>query len=350
MELGPAGYAAAFAATFAVATAVMPGLRKFALRNDVVDAPDGQRKLQTAPIPYLGGVGIALSVAAVVSVAVLASDTVGEDLVPLLGLLGPAIVLATVGLIDDIRGLGTVTRFVAQSGAGALTAFLMASSGTRGALSGVFWLDAAITMLWVIGVTNALNLLDNMDGLAGGTAGIAGLAFFAVAAANGQYLVAALALSVAGACGGFLIWNRFPARIYMGDSGSLFLGFMLAAIGVRIDLAAAPQPNALVVPVLILAIPILDTSLVVISRLRRGVSPFLGGLDHLSHRLRRTGHTVPGTVALILTAATGAGLLALLISRVNFTYGAVLALAAAVAFTSALVYALRLPESDAIRS
>lgn len=350
MQLDSVAYAASFVATFVVAAAVMPGLRKFALRNEVVDAPDGQRKLQVAPIPYLGGVGIALSVAVVVTVASMATDSAGEDLGPLLGVLGPALLLSVVGLMDDLRGLGTVTRFLAQSAAGALTAFLMASSGTRGALSGVFWLDAAITMLWVIGITNALNLLDNMDGLASGTAGVAGLACFAVAAANGQFLVASLALSVAGACGGFLIWNRFPARIYMGDSGSLFLGFMLAAISVRIDLSEAPQLNALVVPVLILAIPILDTSLVVISRLRRGVSPFLGGLDHLSHRLQRTGRTVPSTVAVIWSAAAGSGLLALLISRVNLMFGSALTLAAAVTFMYALVGALRLPESDAIRS
>lgn len=345
MELGALQYLAAFTAAFVASALATPLMRRIALRRDVVDAPDGERKVQTHAIPYLGGVAIAGSASLVLIVASTLRGNPGNDTRMLLGVLGPALVLSVVGLIDDMRGLMPLPRFMVQGAAAAITAYLMARNGTMGTMTGLFWFDVIITIFWVVGVTNALNLLDNTDGAASGTAGIAGLAFAAIAAANGQFLIAALALALSGSCAGFLVWNRHPARIYMGDSGSLFIGFMLAAIGVRINLVALPQLNAMAIPILVLALPILDTSLVVTSRLSRGISPFVGGLDHLAHRLRRTGLDTRGAVRRIWAAAMCAGVAAFALSRLGASAGAVLTLLCAVAFVSSFVYAYRLPES-----
>ena len=345
MELGVVQYLAAFIAAFAAAGVATPLMQRIALHRDVVDAPDGGRKVQTQAIPYLGGVAIAGSASLVLIVAAAMRGHGNSDLRLLLGVLGPAIALSAIGLVDDIRGLPPLPRFLAQSIAGAVTAYLMARAGTMGAITGLFWVDVMVTMLWVIGVTNALNLLDNMDGAASGTAGIAGLGFAAIAAANGQFLIAALAITLAGSCAGFLMWNHHPARIYMGDSGSLFIGFMLAAIGVRINLVALPSLNAMAIPILVLALPILDTSIVVVSRIARGISPFVGGLDHLAHRLRRTGLGVRGAVRVIWFGGATTSALAFALSRLAAGAGAALVIACAVAFGSLFVYAYRLPES-----
>ena len=345
MILGGWQYLAAFVAAFVASTLATPLMRRLALHRDAVDSPDGGRKVQATAIPYLGGIAIAGSASAVLLAASALRGNPGNDARLLLGVLGPAIVLSVVGLIDDLRGLTPLPRFVAQSGAGAVTAYLMARAGTMGSVTGHFWMDVLVTMFWVIGVTNALNLLDNMDGAASGTATIAGLGFAAIAAANGQFLIAALAIALAGSCAGFLVWNHHPARIYMGDSGSLFIGFMLAAIGVRINLVSLPQVNALAVPILVLGLPILDTSLVVASRIQRGLSPFVGGLDHLAHRLRRAGLGVRGAVRSIWLGAALAGAAAFAVSRLGALPGAVLVACCAVAFGATFMYAYRLPET-----
>lgn len=346
MQLGGTEYAATLLGTFVISAAVTPLLRRYALRTRIVDAPDGDRKLQATPIPYLGGLAIVFATSLVTVGAVLAGGAALTNLPKLLGIIAPGIALAVVGLIDDIKGLGPAPRFVAQSLAGGVTALLMARAGTVGQLTNIWWLDAGIAVFWVIGVTNALNLLDNMDGLASGVAAIAAAAYFAIALLNGQYLVAALTLALCGAALGFWVWNRHPASIYMGDSGALFVGFTLAAIGIRIDLDAAPRTVALLVPVLVLAVPVLDTTVVVVSRLARSLSPFQGGRDHLSHRLQRLGLSVPAAVGALWALAAATGAVAVMLPQVSaFTSSALLAVSGA-AFVALLVFFLRIPATD----
>jgi UDP-GlcNAc:undecaprenyl-phosphate GlcNAc-1-phosphate transferase len=155
--------------------------------------------------------------------------------------------------------------------------------------------DIGVTLLWIVGITNALNLMDNMDGLAGGVAGWAAFFFFLLAGFSGQYLVAPLALALAGACVGFLYYNFQPGHIFMGDTGSLFLGFMLSAVGIllRFPMLHDPLTGEFInhqnvtwmIPLLVLGLPIFDTTLVTVSRLRRGLPITRGGRDHTSHRL-----------------------------------------------------------------
>ena len=318
MEVGWPAWGAAFVGALALSGLLTPLMLRVALRRRLLDEPGGH-KSHASPVPYLGGVAIALGFAAAVAVVALL-DPPGSGLADLWLLLGAAVGLALVGLVDDLRGLGVTVRLLAQAGAG--VAAWAAASGVG--IFAVEPLNLALTVLWVVGVTNALNLLDNMDGLSAGVASVSAATLFALAALNGQFLVAGLAAAVAGTALGFLRHNFHPARIYMGDAGSLFLGFLLAVLAARLRLTEMPQATAVFVPVLALGVPIFDTTLVVINRLRHGISPFTGGKDHTSHRLTAVGIPVPVAVLLIYLAAVGLGWLAVLLARLDLVSGLML--------------------------
>jgi UDP-GlcNAc:undecaprenyl-phosphate/decaprenyl-phosphate GlcNAc-1-phosphate transferase len=302
------GYLGILAGSLTLSWVLVPVALRFALRRQVLDHPGGY-KTQDAPVPYLGGVAMLVAFAVAVAAAAIARPPV-SGLDQLLIILGVALALSLIGLLDDLRGLGVGIRLAAMVAAGLALWF----GGTGVLLFGNPWLDGAITVLWVVGITNAMNLLDNMDGLSAGVAAIAATTFFAVAALNGQFLVAGLSIALAGCALGFLRHNRYPARIYMGDAGSLFLGVMLAALGIRLRLDAGP-PIAVFVPLIVLSVPIFDTALVTVSRAVAGKSPFEGGSDHASHRLVRLGLRVPVAVGLIYGAAIGSAWLAIAMSR-----------------------------------
>ena len=203
--------------------------------------------------------------------------------------LAPALILGIIGLIDDIRNLRPAPRFAIQTLAGIFTAWLLIASDTVGTPTTSTYLDAAITIIWIVGICNSINFFDNLDGGAAGTVAVSSAALFVLAFNGNQYLIAALSAVTAGATIGFLLWNKSPARIYMGDAGALFLGILIATLTIRLKPTAETQWTSFATPVLLLAVPILDTSVAVISRIRRGISPFQGGHDHLSHRLIRSG-------------------------------------------------------------
>lgn len=310
LDGGWQGYALIFAGSAFLSLVLTPLALRLALSLQVLDHP-GDRKGHSSPVPYLGGAAIVVSFAAAVAlVAVLRPPVSG--LGELGVVLGVAVALSLVGLLDDTRGLGPWVRFVVEVAAGA---------GVWAAGAGVdlFSLEVAnaiVTIMWVVGITNAFNLLDNMDGLSAGVAAIGAGWFFIISATNGQFLVASLAAALAGCAVGFLRHNFHPARIYMGDAGSLFLGFLLAYLGLKLRFDA-PEDVTSLVPILVLGIAILDTSLVSVARLANGQSPFQGGLDHMSHRLVFMGIPVRAAVILIYGAAISVGLIGLVVSRVD---------------------------------
>jgi len=318
MELGPAEYVAAFVVASALAWLLTPLMLKVAIRRSLLDAPDA-RKAQTSPVPYLGGVAIVLAFATTVLAAGLVTDP-PSGLGALAAVLGAGLVLALTGLADDLRGLSPYLRLAVEIGAGVV----VYATDPGITLPGPRWLDLLVTVVWVVGVTNAFNLLDNMDGLSAGVATIAGTSFCLIAALNGQFLVAALSAAVAGCASGFLRHNFHPAKIYMGDAGSLFLGFLLAFLAVRLKLADAPQTVALFVPVFVLGVALLDTTLVTFNRLRHHRSPMQGGRDHISHRLVWVGIPVPVSVGLIYALAASLGFLAVLLARLDTVSGMLL--------------------------
>jgi UDP-GlcNAc:undecaprenyl-phosphate GlcNAc-1-phosphate transferase len=271
----------------------------------VVAAPRADR-WHERPTPLLGGSGILAGLLAAAGIAVAAG------LVPasreLGGILGGAAILFAAGLLDDVLHLSPLTKLGAQAAAAALVLV----SGIRVEIVANDVAATVIGVLWIVGMTNAFNLLDNMDGLAATLAAIA-CTFFAIDAFTGHPsdLVAALSLAVCFACLGFLPYNlrlRRPAAVFMGDSGSQVLGFMLAALGLASAWTVAGSTVAtLLLPILVLAVPILDTSLVTVVRLLEGRPVTQGGRDHTSHRLVYQGLSDKRAVVLlgVVSAALG---------------------------------------------
>jgi UDP-GlcNAc:undecaprenyl-phosphate GlcNAc-1-phosphate transferase len=301
----------AFLVAAVVSLVLTPLAIRAALRLGILDHPS-ESKSHQVPTPYLGGVAIVLAVTMTIVVAAILRGEDPATLTQLLLLLGIALLLSLTGLIDDLRGLPVSLRLGVQ----VLAALGLWLIGIRVDLTRVLVLDLVLTILWTVGITNAMNLMDNMDGLSASTATIASTWFGAIALVNGQFLVAALAFAVGGAAAGFLRNNRPPARIYMGDAGSLFLGIMLASLGMLLGLDRG-MPAAAAVPILILTVPVLDTALVTVARIRHGISPFQGGRDHTSHRLVRIGLPVPVAVGLISIASLAHGWVALLVYRID---------------------------------
>jgi UDP-GlcNAc:undecaprenyl-phosphate/decaprenyl-phosphate GlcNAc-1-phosphate transferase len=285
--MGPSWLTALLAA-LVVTLVATPVMRRLARSVGLVDNPNA-RKVHNVSIPYLGGAAIALGV---LLGLILAPGL--EWRMAVVGVI--ALSLCVLGFFDDRRPLSPAPRIAVELTAALATLAL----GLRLDVTGVGVIDAVLTLAWIVGLTNAANLLDNMDGLAAGTAG--SIAFGALLLTGGVNPVATLAAAVAGACLGFLAYNKRPASIYMGDAGSLFLGYMVSVITLA---AAAPLagPDSFLVPLMLAAIPIADTTTVVLARLRRGISPAQAGKDHLSHRLVWSG-LGPGKAVLVLTTVS----------------------------------------------
>ncbi len=306
------GYAIVLIGSLALSLVLVPVALAVALRFGLFDHP-GPAKSHSEAVPYLGGAAIVVSFALVVVVGNLV-DPPPSGLDQLAGFLGLGVLLAVVGLIDDLgKGLTPWLRLLLEAGAGVGVWWLGISPHLAGMPKPV---DALVTVVWVVGITNAFNLLDNMDGLSAGIAIIAALAVFGVALLQHRYLVSALALALAGCAAGFLRANFHPAKIYMGDAGSLFLGFILAVLLLKLR-ANAPTRVPVAVILAIPGIAIFDTTLVTVSRLSHRISPFKGGQDHTSHRLVKLGMTVPVAVTTIYAAGVVLAGAALLMSQLG---------------------------------
>ena len=332
-----------FCSAALIALALNPLFRKIALARQILDTPNSERKIQRTAVPYLGGFSIILAVFIVIGLALVTHSADSEMYKRAAGVLVPALLLGLVGYIDDVKHLGAGSRFFAQLVAGIFTAVILIRNETVGSSFNNQVVDAALTIFWVVGIANAINFLDNMDGAASGVAAISAFGFFLVATQSGQYLVAALGLVLAGACLGYLRLNWSPAKIYMGDAGALFIGILLAALAVRLDPKDVAQPISFFIPVLLLAIPILDTSLVVIDRLRRRANPFEGGLDHISHRLRRHGLSNRQSVGILYLLQAICVFMALYISAPGNSLDTFLASIALIGAFGIFIYFLKTP-------
>jgi UDP-GlcNAc:undecaprenyl-phosphate GlcNAc-1-phosphate transferase len=339
-----------------VAAYVLTGLltwpvRALAIRLGAMDVPNMARKTQAEPVPYLGGVAIALGITITTLAAVYVggnknAENAGQLKDLALTVLLPALLLGAMGLIDDLRSLSPWPRLIAQSLVGTVVAIVIVNSGTTGTPFGTSTINTAVTIFWIVGICNSINFFDNLDGAASGAVAIAALGVFFIAFDRGQELVSALSIVTAGATIGFLMWNKSPAKIYMGDAGALFLGVIISVATIRLNPGIEPTWKSLTIPAILLAVPLLDTCVAVFSRLVRGVSPLTGGKDHLSHRLVRAGLTRP-MAAIALWAASGVcALVAIGIYRYSESYGSVLIYVFAAGWLSALVLFLRTPSHD----
>jgi UDP-GlcNAc:undecaprenyl-phosphate GlcNAc-1-phosphate transferase len=300
--------------TFVLVGALTPLMRKIAVSKEILDRPTSSHKSHLSPVPYLGGVAIILGVSLVTYAAILFTSLPIDNFWLATSLIGPALAMGLIGLWDDIKNLHPLPRFIGQTVAGLVVAVILIITNNFGSPSGSILVDTLITVLWIVGICNSINFFDNLDGGAAGTIAVSAMSLTYLANSNGQPLIGSLSIVVAGASLGFLIWNKSPARIYMGDAGALFLGVLIATLTLRLKPDTEFKFASFATPVLLLAIPILDTSVAVISRLRRRVSPFQGGKDHLSHRLMRAGITRKITALLLWSLSALFSLFAILIN------------------------------------
>ena len=322
---------------------ITPPIRNIALRVGAVDAPTLARKAQKEPVPYLGGVAIAIGIVAASYGSLLAVDFSIETVKLASFVLVPAMAISAMGLWDDLKGLEPWPRLVAQTFTGIIVAVILTVTDTMGFAFNNHLLNYFITVLWIVGVCNSINFFDNHDGGAAGTVAVITFFLFFIAYDRQQILVSALAIVTAGATAGFLIWNRHPAKIYMGDAGSLFLGIIISVLTIRLSPGVVPSYKSLAIPLFLMATPILDTTVAVISRLYRGISPFQGGRDHLSHRLMRKGLNRRITAFTLWGLAAFYGFIAVAIYTWPDTYGLPLIIAGAALWLAKLVFFLRIP-------
>lgn len=317
-------------------------VRQFAMRVGMVDRP-GPRKMHLQPIPLLGGIAIYFAVILAVFIS-----KPGEALSEFLAILAGATLLLLAGTFDD-RGLlhHQVKLFLAMPVAG-LIVFLSGihaqifSTLLPGRFSSIA--DAAATVFWITGITASFSILDYMDGLCAGIAAVSSLFLAILAILNGQGLIGALAAAVTGAAVGFLRWNFSPAKIFMGDGGAMLLGFLIATLALELHANAVFPKAGWLAPILILAVPIFDTTLVSISRLRRGLVPFTSpGKDHTGHRLANSGLSTRASVVILYAIGFVFGLLAILSTRLNSGQLVTMAAMLLLGFAGAIATLERLP-------
>ena len=323
-------------ASFLLSLALTPLARRLANRTGHLDQPDN-RKRHSSPIPYGGGAAIFFSFALVLGGAYLAVildfatqsiPHLQEELQPYIAgltcmqtvyrfgaLMAGAAAIFILGMIDDLRKLNPGPKLLVE----AAVAVLLYASGIRVTFFIAHWLPGLVlTVIWVVGITNAFNLLDNMDGLAAGVSLIATFVFFAIALQTGQIFVPAVLAVLAGAILGFLRYNFHPASIFMGDAGSLFIGYMLAALSIAgTYYSGRGTILAAAMPVVVLAIPIFDTLSVLAIRYRAGASLLQGDRNHFSHRLMRLGMSVREAVLTIYVLSAALGLTATLMAQLD---------------------------------
>jgi UDP-GlcNAc:undecaprenyl-phosphate/decaprenyl-phosphate GlcNAc-1-phosphate transferase len=285
----------------AIVLILVPSVKKRAVQWGFIDQPS-ERKVHKIPLPRLGGVAIYLGCVAtlvlfdVFYISQLVSIVLGATFVSFLG------------IWDDYRRLRPIVKFGGQ----VLASLILVLAGVKVSLPMWEVLNVGLTVLWVVTITNSLNLLDNMDGLSGGIAMVICTFFLLLAIISRQYLVASLSAALLGACLGFLYYNFNPASIFMGDSGSLFIGFLLAVLGIKLRFPSNTPFVTWMIPVVLLGLPLFDTTLVVLSRLRRRLNPFTTpGKDHVSHRLVKRGATHREAVLTLYLVCCALGVIAI---------------------------------------
>ncbi len=311
-----------FAVALLCSLLLTPVAAWLASRWGILDHPDQRLKRHAQPVPYLGGVAVYLAfMVALVTVKIWQHGTV----IGVVGMLTGASMIMALGVVDDLRALSPAVKFLGQTAAAAV----LVVCNMRLQFIADPYLAAVVSVLWVVGVTNAMNLIDIMDGLSSGVAVIAAVWFYAVSAGSGRYNTVLILAALAGAALGFLPYNFPKARIYLGDAGALLLGFVLASVAMGQGYSRI-NTIAVLAPLLILAVPIFDTLFIMFLRHRRGVSMFRGSPDHLALRLVKLGLTRTQTVGLLWGAAAALGGAAYLSTRLPFTWALLIYVAAGV--------------------
>ena len=333
-------------AAFALSGLLTGPVRALAIKLSLMDLPNMERKTQTEPVPYLGGVAIALSITSITYAAVIFSDSSRTSISLITYAIAPAILLGVMGLIDDLRNLEPLPRLIVQTVVGVFATLFLISQDVIGSPLDNSFFNFLVCLIWIVAICNSINFFDNLDGGAAGSVAVSTLGIAIIAADQGQELVTALSVVTCGATVGFLMWNKSPAKIYMGDAGALFLGVLVAVLTIRLDPGITPLFNSLAILPMLLAVPILDTCIAVFSRLRRGISPFTGGKDHLSHRLMRKGFSKRVSAYCLWGMQASFVAIALVVYFFSTTLGTPGVVLAGLYWLGAFVWFWRIPSTD----
>jgi len=309
-----------------VSLILTPVVRAFARRVGAMDMP-GRRKIHAHPVPSLGGIAIIVAFGAAVLLGISLHPDLGELLgSKLTGILFGCLILMGVGIYDDTKGARPTVKLAGQIAAAIvllvygfnIEKFTSPLSET-GSIAVPTIVGVMLTVLWVVGLTNSINLIDGLDGLAAGIVFIASLTMMSVAVYRGDYEIGLLSLAIAGAVLGFLKYNFSPASIFMGDTGSMCLGFIFAAMSL-LGASKSTVAVALLVPIASMAVPLMDTGLAFLRRLIRGTHPFKGDREHLHHRLLALGLSQRQAVKLIYFISAYLGVIAFITVLIPFRY------------------------------
>ena len=312
--------ASAFSIAIIISIILTPLVIVLAEKTGAMDKPD-KRKVHKKPIPRIGGLGIFLAcIVSVIAMAIL-DDFQGESLKEIIGLLVSGTFIVFVGLVDDYKNLPAKVKLLGQIFAAVILVLIFDVridfiSDPFGDYIYLEYFAVPVTIFWLVGLTNTVNLIDGLDGLAAGVSAIAAITIMLVALEQNFLLVAILTAALAGSATGFLFYNSHPAKIFMGDTGSMFLGFMLAGISV-IGAVKSATTIALVVPILALGVPIFDTTFAIIRRLLGGQPIFKPDKGHLHHRLLSIGFTQRQAVFLMYVISALLGLSAVALTEVS---------------------------------
>ncbi|MDJ0752978.1 MAG: MraY family glycosyltransferase [Ardenticatenaceae bacterium] len=330
-----------FILSLSLTMAGTPFIRRTAMAIGFVDMPAG-RKMHREPMPLMGGVAIfgGALVGFLLIFVIFRLYTLTNEVI---GILLAITIMALVGLVDDrTGGLRARYKLFGQL----LAVVVLIYFGVQVELAFPPLINYGLTIFWILILSNAVNFLDNMDGACAGISGVAAAFILLIAAINGQELVAALAAGILGATLGFLRYNFKPARIFMGDAGSLFLGFLLAILALELNFPQNSNFVTWMVPLLILGVPLFDLTLVIIARLRRGVNPLTTpGKDHLSHRFVRLGFTQREAVLTLYLIGGIFGLVAIFVTQASITEGYVIGSTIAVLVLMFIIWLLRQQEA-----
>jgi UDP-GlcNAc:undecaprenyl-phosphate GlcNAc-1-phosphate transferase len=329
-DLGSMRYPTAFVVAFVLSLYFTPLVRRGAIRYNVVDSPDENLKKHKEPTPYLGGIAVFVSF-------LFALAFTYEFTPPVLGLLLSASIVVMLGLFDDLKVLTPRVKLAGQI----IAALILVKAKVMIQLTFLHWAAPIITVVWLVAVSNAINLIDVSDGLAAGVSSIAGMFLYLNMIMNGDTTFAMLALALVGATLGFLAFNRAPAKIFLGDAGSMFLGFMLGALAMNGHYTQR-HVFAAVAPVLIVGVPLFDTVFVIGARLARRIPIMRGSPDHFAVRLRNHG-VRPGMIALFgYVASFVLGVVAIAVCLVDEALALGLLTIPLVGFAGAVLYLRRI--------
>ncbi|MBQ2650913.1 MAG: undecaprenyl/decaprenyl-phosphate alpha-N-acetylglucosaminyl 1-phosphate transferase [Clostridia bacterium] len=323
----------AFATALGIAFALTPVVKSFAFKIGAVDVPKDNRRMHKTPIPRVGGLAIYLGF--LVSVLIFGNMTAELQAI----LLG-SVVLILLGVVDDVVALSPKIKFVGQIAAAGIVMLAdvrieVLSNPFGGELFNLGWLSYPITLVWIVGMINAVNFIDGLDGLACGVSSIASLTVFTIALLVSEPYVAIIMAALTGACFGFLPYNMNPAKIFMGDTGSMFLGYMLAVMSIN-GLFKLYAVISFVVPFLILGLPIFDTAFAIVRRLLKGQSPLQADRGHIHHRLVDLGFDQKQSVAILYAVSVVLGLAAVIFTTSGEMKIAIVAVAILLCFFFAM--------------